>query len=214
MKPTHLYSVLACCFVAVASGCNSGAKGNEQTDTLPEPELSVVDEQKPQLLDTPDLRLLEVKGNVKEIKGEGVPPAIFDENGTLTYYGYSEPMAKISHVKRNDDGELVYFLGDEWTTVKWENQRPVSIIGQYNEDTTTHTYSYNADGLRNYVEVKYVNEAEETTETHRYRIEYPQNAFDENGNWVKRIFTSDDANNNDSYEESRQIVYYPTTASK
>lgn len=159
----------------------------------------------PKLLETPDLTLLEVKGNVKSITTKGMSPsAKFDEKGNLTHYGNSEPLDKISHVKRDENGYLLSFLGSEWMTVKWADGRPSSISDQYNELTQTFTNTYDNDGRVVKMVYRLVDEIENSDETETRQVTYPADGFDEKGNWIKRTVKT-------AYgpeTETREIVYY------
>lgn len=164
----------------------------------------------PNLLITPDLTLLEVKGNVKEIKGKCTDnwcyggSAKFDENGTLTHYGCSEPIDKLSHIKRDKDGKLTYFLAADWTTIKWDNNQPLSAEHQFNEFTETETYQYDDKGKVIKITHRYQDFGEETDDTTVETVIYPDDAFDKNGNWIKRIVKFPDHKET----QIREITYY------
>lgn len=192
------------------SGNSSNSKGNDSAadDTVAIP--ATEDTVQPELLVTPDLTLLEVKGNVKEIKGKTVDDYVyggnakFNEKGELTHYGNSEPIDKISNVKRDGDGRLTYFLASEWMTVKWDGDRPLSVANQYNEMTNTNTYKYDDKGLIVEIKSRYQDEIEETDETQTAVVTYPADGFDAKGNWIKRTVKWPKG----TITEAREIIYY------
>lgn len=211
MKLTNTLSVL---LISIGCWSCSGASstgGNDSTaiDTIATSATEDSIQAQPELLVTPDLTLLEVKGNVKEIKGKETDGYIyrgsakFNENGELTHYGCSDPIDKLSNVKRDQDGRLIKFLADEWITVKWNAERPISVNSQMNECSTTETYTYGDDGLTIKILYQWYTFDEEdgrNTST----ITYPQDAFDEKGNWVKRVIKHSDR----TITEEREIIYY------
>lgn len=178
-----------------------------ESDTL---ELLTEEQVMPELFTTPDLTLLEVKGNVKEIKGKTSDnyvyekAAKFDENGILTHYGSSEPIDKISNIKRDEDGKLTYFLGGEWMTVKWDNDLPLSLANQYNEMTTTETYKYDDKGRITQISQRIQDSIEGYDSTQDGIVSYPDDAFDKNGNWLKRVVKYPDF----TITQVREIIYY------
>lgn len=171
----------------------------KQAETAPEPELLV----------TPDLTFLEVKGNVKEIvyvSGKKlIMRARFDKNGNLTHYGINTD-DKISEVKRNDKGQLIEFVSDDWKTVTWRNDRPAKVHGGYVDepDSYTYVYTYDDQGLVNKIDYLYYSDIEDTTSTTTGTVTYPADAFDDNGNWLRRTVAYPDR----TEKQERQITYY------
>lgn len=106
MKLTNTLSVL---LISIGCWSCSGASstgGNDSTaiDTIATSATEDSIQAQPELLVTPDLTLFEVKGNVKEIKVDGLDDflggdAKFNENGELTHYGNNND--KLSNVKRD-----------------------------------------------------------------------------------------------------------------
>lgn len=207
-------TVVVCLMVQACSGSAGGSKSDSTgadtavlADTAGVSEDSLQDAQdvKAELLDTPDLRLLEVKGNVKSIKTNSTAQsARFDENGNLTHYGYADPIDKISNTKRNADGNLTAFLGSEWMKVKWKDGRPASIESQYNEMTSTETYTYDDAGRVVKITYRVTDSIEGTDDTEQRVVSYPADGFDEKGNWVKRTVKFPDR----TETETRTITYY------
>lgn len=199
-----ILGLAACSGSTAGNGADSTADSAPAADSLTADSASVQEPEaaEAQLLVTPDLTLLEVKGNVKSIKGK--VSAKFDEQGTLTHYGYSNPLDKISNVKRDSEGRLTYFLGSEWMTVKWDGGRLASLESRYNEFVNTDIYTYDEAGHIVKIVSKYVDENEETSETFTYVVTYPADGFDEKGNWVKRTVKYPDS----TEAEVRTITYY------
>lgn len=107
-------------------------------------------------------------------------------------------------MKRDKDGKLTYFLGSEWTTVKWDGERPLSIAGQYNEFTTKDTYKYGENGQVVGIDHWYEDLISEESSTEKATVTYPEGAFDAKGNWVKRIVKYPDH----TETQVRDIIYY------
>ncbi len=164
----------------------------------------------PEIFSTPDLTLLEVKGNVKEIKGLQAGDYVyggnakFDREGTLTHYGYSDPIVKLSNIKRDSDGNLTYFLADEWTTVTWKNGLPLSFRQQFNEITTIDTREFDEAGRVVKITHRYQDEIEGIDETQIGTVTYDSDAFDSNGNWTRRTIKYPDH----TETQLRKIIYY------
>lgn len=208
MKLTNTLSVLL-----ISIGCwscsgasSTGGNDSTATDTIATSATEDSIQAQPELLVTPDLTLFEVKGNVKEIKVDGLDDflggdAKFNENGELTHYGNNND--KLSNVKRDQDGRLTKFLTSEWITIKWDAEKPVSVTRDINEGTWTETYTYGDDGLTIKILCRYIYLGE-TDETYTATITYPQDAFDEKGNWVKRVIKHPDR----TITEVREIIYY------
>ena len=197
----------------LTAGCAGSNDSADANAAAPADSTAVVDSVEaavPDLLVTPDLTLLEVKGNVKEIKGKESGnyvyggSAKFDTEGKLTHYGNSEPIDKLSNIKRDDAGRLTAFLASEWTSVKWEADRPASAKFEYNEMATTDTYKYNADGRLIEITRSWQDLCEETEESAVGTVTYPADAFDANGNWIKRIVKYPDH----TETQEREIIYY------
>ena len=194
--------------ISLAS-CGGGSKSRtSDTDTAVVAE-TAESEDAPALLETPDLTLLEVKGNVKEINGKTVGDYVygknarFDQEGRLTHYGNSDPIAKISEVKRDSEGRLTDFLASEWMSVKWDGEKPLSVQLSYNEETFTDTYKYDGALIVEVSEV-YEDQIEETKTTSVGTITYPEDGFDAKGNWIKRIVKYPDH----TKTQVREIIYY------
>lgn len=154
-------------------------------------------------LTTPDLALLEVRGNVRQIKSENMAQeATFDKDGNLTTYGNSD---RISKVRRNDKGQLTSFLGSEWTTVEWVGNYPAKIENEYNELIITSTYTYGEKGLVEKESRQQQDLIEEIDETTVYTYTYAPEDFDTHGNWLKRKAKLSDGT---SHTMSRKIYYY------
>lgn len=192
------------------SGNSSNSKGNDSAADDTVAIQATEDTVQPELLVTPDLTLLEVKGNVKEIKGKEVGDYIygdnakFNEKGELTHYGNSEPIDKISNVKRDGEGRLIEFLISEWMTVKWEGDRPLSITYKYNEMTNTNTYKYDNKGLIVEIKNRYQDEIAGSDDIVTGIVTYPADGFDAKGNWIKRTVKWPTG----TITEAREIIYY------
>lgn len=223
MKTTNL---LMLAFAIMLASCSKNAgvtdsnsdQGIDSTITETTVETSE-SQQLENLLSTPDLTLLELKGNVKEIKKEikdykGMDcfvqseKAKFDEDGKLTHYSDFDSQGKISHIKRDSEGKLVSFFGSEWTSVEWDGDRPASLDVQCNELEQTYYYTYDKNGrvikIGHRVQ-DYNSETDEMIDTiYNYTVTYPQDAFDSNGNWTCRIITSP----NGPITQTRKIIYY------
>ena len=198
-------------FLSCSGNSSTAGNANDSTATADTVAVAVKEEApEPELLVTPDLTLLEVKGNVKEIKGKEADNYVygkgakFDKEGKLTHFGNSIPIDKISNIKRDKDGRLTDFLASEWATVKWDGERPLSMANQYNEFTETETYKYDDKGLISEITCRYQDEIEEIDETKVGKVTYPADAFDSNGNWVKRIVKYPDH----TETQIREILYY------
>lgn len=216
MKAYNLFSLsllLLSVFFWSCSGKTSGSKSDSvATDTAAVTAVkdSVEPEPVAELMVTPDLSLLEVKGNVKEIKGKVAGDYVyggsarFDKDGKLTHYGNSEPIDRLSNIKRDDKNRLTYFLASAWTTVKWEGDKLLSVAEQMNEFTDTETYKYDSKGLVTEISCHSVDEAEGYDETVVAKVSYPADAFDSNGNWIKRVVKYPDH----TETQIREITYY------
>lgn len=206
MKKTRL--TLLCISAVLLAGC-SNAKGGGAADSQQDAysaaadSTAVTEEEvtKEEVFITPDLTLYELKGHVKSLStGDGVTLARFNEAGEITHCMGTD---KISNVKRDADGRLVSFLGDEWMTITWKDGLPVKVEGQMNEWDNTNTYKYDEAGrvIENTLLAQWAGEDDETTV---FTITYPSDAFDENGNWIKRIRKSKSG----TETEIRRIIYY------
>lgn len=219
MKTTNL---LMLAFAIMLASCSKNAgvtdsnsdQGIDSTITETTVETSE-SQQLENLLSTPDLTLLELKGNVKEIKKEikedgsfVSEKAKFDENGKLTHYSDCDSQGKLSHVKRDSEGKLVSFFGSEWTSVEWDGNRPASLDVQCNELEETYYYTYDKNGRVIKIGHRVQDYNSETDEmidtTYNYTVTYPKDAFDTNGNWTCRIITSSEG----SVTQKRKITYY------
>lgn len=211
MKTNRKMFLFALTINAMLLSC-SNKTTTQTSDSIESDTLELITEEQvmPDLLTTPDLTLLEVKGNVKEIKGKTYDnyvygkAAKFDENGMLTHYGNSDPIDKISNIKRDEDGKLTYFLGGEWMTVKWDNDLPLSVANQYNEMTTTETYKYDDKGRITQISQRIQDSIEGEDSTYVGIVSYPEDAYDKNGNWLKRIVKYP----NYTETQVREIIYY------
>lgn len=214
MKLTNTFSVL---LISIGCWSCSGASstgGNDSTaiDTIATSATEDSIQAQPELLVTPDLTLLEVKGNVKEIKGKETDGYIyggsakFNENGELTHYGHlidDRPVEEISEVERDKDGRLTLFIASEWMTIKWDAEKPISVMTNFNEEGTTETYTYGDDGFVTKISKRYCF-GDEVDESSTATVTYPQDAFDEKGNWVKRVVKYPDH----TETQVREIIYY------
>lgn len=211
MKITNFLSLL---LMSVICWSCSGKSTNSEKDSVANAaatdSVTTVKPAKAELLVTPDLTLLEVKGNVKEIKGKESDNYVyggcakFDEEGNLTHYGNSDPIDRISNAKRDSENRLTNFLGGEWITVTWTDDKPSSKMVEFNELSTTETYKYADNGLITEITYCTKDEIEETENTKVATIVYPEDAFDNRGNWIKRVVTYPDR----SITQIREILYY------
>lgn len=202
-------SLIAAALIAALASCGGSTKSeSSDSDTTVVAEATV--EESPQLLQTPDLALLEVKGNVKEIKGKTSgdyvygKSARFDQEGNLTHFGNSVPIDKISNIERDSEGKLTDFLASEWMSVKWEGEKPLSMKLSYNEFSSTESYKYDNNGHIVEISSLNVDEIEETENTIVGTVTYPEDGFDANGNWVKRFVKYPDH----TETQEREIIYY------
>lgn len=211
MKFSNYLSLLllsAACWSCAGKPSDSG-DGNISADESAD---SVTTDQtaKPELLVTPDLTLLEVKGNVKEVKGIEADDYVygrnakFDENGNLTHYGSSDPVNEISDVRRDSDGRLTDFLGGDWISVTWSEDKPSSITDQYNELSQTETYKYDDNGLVTEITYRTEDAIEGIDSTSVVAVVYPEDAFDSKGNWIKRVIKHPGY----TITQMREILYY------
>lgn len=200
-------SLITIVTLVAASSCGSSSK----SATTDSDSTAIVDEtaEEPQLFETPDLALLEVKGNVKEIKGKTTGDYVysknarFDKEGRLTHYGWQEPIDKISNVERDSEGKLTNFLGSEWISVTWDAEMPLSVTLSYNECSNTETYKYANKRIAE-ISTLTVDLIEGTENTSIATVIYPADGFDANGNWVKR-FVKYPSN---TEIQVREIIYY------
>lgn len=195
-----LFATMAVLFTSC--GNNSGNTGQPAdatgTDSAVVEQPAVVEE-----FTTPDLTLVDVKGNVDTIENVNwATSATFDKEGNLLTYGSDE---KVTKMKRDNDGQPVYFISSEHITVTWENDRPKTVETSLNEMTQTDTYVYNADGLMEKRIRRYVDLMEDSEKTVTTTYTYDPADFDSHGNWLKRAAKSDDGN---SHVESRTISYH------
>ena len=209
MKKLLSFLIASVAMLMLASCGGANASSNSEKDSSEIAEVTEEPEEAPQLLVTPDLTLLEVKGNVKEINGKQAGDyvygnnALFDSEGHLTHYGNSDPIDKISEVKRDSDGRLTSFLASEWVTVKWDSEKPISLRLSINEYSCTESYKYDNE-LVNEISVLSEDLMEETQTTAIGKVTYPEDGFDKNGNWIKRTVKYPDH----TETHVREIVYY------
>lgn len=204
MKKICYVAVAALLLTACGGNGNSSAVDSNAGDAVANDSVAVVaEEPAPEELTTPDLTLLEVKGNVKRIENVDMATgATFDKEGTLLTYVSD---GKISNVKRNDKGQLTDFLGADWMTVTWDGDRPAKIVDSFNELTLTDTYTYNDKGLVEKIVNRHEDAFEELDETTTLTFTYAPEDFDAHGNWLKR---SVKLSNGNSYTSIRKIEYY------
>lgn len=199
-KTIFLFATITMLFTSC--GNNSGNTGQSAdatgTDSAVVEQPAVVEE-----FTTPDLTLVDVKGNVDTIENlNWATSATFDKEGNLLTY---DSDAKVTKMKRDNDGQPVYFISSGHITVTWENNRPKTVETSINEMTQTDTYVYNADGLMEKRIRRYVDLMEDSEKTVTTTYTYDPADFDSHGNWLKRAAKADDGN---SYVETRTISYH------
>lgn len=172
-------------------------------------------EQKRDLLLTPDLKMHELAGNVKEVKvySENKLKEVveFDRNGELVLQ--ENDKEKIA-VKRDNDNRIIHFTYNNSIDL---NQ--------------TRSFSYNSKGYPETIEALENNNlskkeieydsgnriVRQRTKSTNYGIEfitikeYEYISIDENGNWTERKMTERIEGENegvDAITETREIIYY------
>lgn len=205
MKKLISISLMAVMFIA----CGNKNESNEQTDetsvdTTASEEASEENEETAAVVEliTPDLTLCEVQGNVKSIVYTDIPSTTFTEEGMLLTY---ESLDKISHEKRNDNGQLTYFLGSDWMTVVWDTDRPSEITDQMNEMSIVRKLTYDENGRVVAVDQVISDEIEGDSIHDKITYNYTSEDIDEHGNWVKRTVTFA---GQQPFIETREIEYY------
>ena len=167
-------------------------------------------EQKRDLLLTPDLKMHELAGNVKEVRvySENKLKEVveFDRNGELVLQ--ENDKEKIA-VKRDNDNRIIHFTYNNSIDL---NQ--------------TRSFSYNSKGYPETIEALENNNlskkeieydsgnriVRQRTKSTNYGIElitikeYEYISIDENGNWTERIEGEDEGV--DAITETREIIYY------
>lgn len=204
MKKNLLFLLAGICLVL--AGCSTG--GNE----------------------TSDLKMYELKGNVKSVKATSTTNGIeslvyqleFDEKGLATTHRYDnlwEDGPTIS-VERNEKGQVTAYVSI------YPDAEIANVDAQYTYDSNGLLTTIEAlwDGESNTKEMIEYNEkndrAKTVTEFYDYdqttveEVEYIYTNFDQNGNWIEReakvkSYTKDfDDIQESSFTEKREIIYY------
>ena len=152
-----------------------------------------------QQIQTPDLTLFNLKGNVKSVTDEAENTYNFTKEGKLELSD--------SQIKRDGEGRIIsYTINDLTTEVSWGKDG--NVEGTKGVDhTTTHTYDDRGLLLTSYTEV-------DSWELSIYRYL----KFDDKGNWIERerswlgLSPDPEESGDPVYKnkevEKRTIVYY------
>lgn len=165
MKKNIILFIILCLSFSVSSCTSNDSKAGDATKSAegngPAAKSSV------EVMQTPDLTLFELKGNVKSVKDEYENTYNFTKEGKLDL--------PESQIKRDNEGRIISYTINEVTTeVQWNKDG--NVEGAKGVDHTT-TYTYDDRGLllTSYTEV-------DTWELSIYKYL----KFDEQGNWVER----------------------------
>lgn len=204
MKKNLLFLLAGICLVL--AGCSTG--GNE----------------------TSDLKMYELKGNVKSVKATSTTNGIeslvyqleFDEKGLATTHRYDNLLGDgpTISVERNEKGQVTAYVSI------YPDAEIANVDAQYTYDSNGLLTTIEAlwDGESNTKEMIEYNEkndrAKTVTEFYDYdqttveEVEYIYTNFDQNGNWIEReakvkSYTKDfDDIQELSFTEKREIIYY------
>ena len=191
MKKIFIFFTVLCSALTVSSCCSK--------DGISSDDKACADAECEQQLQTPDLTLFGLKGNIKSVTDETGNTYNFTKEGKLDLPD--------SQIKRDGEERIVSFTVNELTTdVAWDNDGNVSEM-KGADHTTTFTYDDRGLMLTSYTEV-------DSWELSIYKYL----KFDDKGNWIERerswigfsngVEEGEDPIYKNKEVEKRTIVYY------
>lgn len=180
--------------------------------------------------ETSDLRMYELKGNVKSVKVTTITNGIesllyrleFDANGIATTHRYDNLWGEgpTISLERNEKGEVTKYtsifpdaeVANVEASYTYDGNGMLTTIEALwdGESNTKEMIEYNGKNDR----AKIVTEFYDYDQTTVEEVEYVYTDFDQNGNWIEReakvkSYTKDfDDIQNQSFIEKREIIYY------
>lgn len=194
------YLLITSIIVLFLTSCSNKAKNSEsEADSVKSDSATIVENEEtvtPEILDTPDLRYAELKGNVKSVQTEGYEDLItFNKDGMVE--------SGLPRLKRDSEGRISEWGYSEYF-LTWEGDYPKTYtIRESDGGTSQTTYTYDEKGLLIKAKIHSEYPGEEVWDETR---QYTYDSFDPHGNWTIRNVVSNQEGA--SYTEARTITYY------